>query len=307
MGDVPLFGAKIADRHPDREPAGKPGVRQEHRSVTVHEFIAQRHGGDPRVRVLAASLTVFALAGLIMCETLGISTVLKPLLFDDVGMTGLVVCVILAVMMLCAILSGHSGVMYAAQLQLGVLYFGLFGATVFLMYLQVSTLGRLPVRGALAIQLALFACGRSGVRLELVESLLARLQADDLPTARLGSSVGASDIVAMSQLAVPLIGRIGAGPGGAGPAPIGGLAAKEGSHPAMFGALIMVFALLCWASSLFIPPTGQGAPNLRVDPNIARSTGSLAAAGAGAGVGAGVVAAVGGEVPGAETQTIGCG
>jgi histidine ammonia-lyase len=83
------------------------------------------------------------------------------------------------------------------------------------------------VRGALAIQLALFACGRSGVRLELVESLLARLRNDDLPTARLGSSVGASDIVAMSQLAVPLIGRMGAGPGGAGPAPIGGLAAKE--------------------------------------------------------------------------------
>ena len=39
--------------------------------------------------------------------------------------------------------------------------------------------------------------------------------------------------------------------------------------------MIMVFALLCWVASLFIPRTGQGAPNLRVDPNIARSTGSL--------------------------------
>ncbi len=56
---------------------------------------------------------------------------------------------------------------------------------------------------------------------------------------------------------------------------VGGLAAKEGNHPAYFGALIMVFALLCWASSLFIPRTGEGAPNLAVDPNIARSTGSL--------------------------------
>jgi hypothetical protein len=128
------------------------------RSVTVHAFIAQRHGGDPRVRVLAASLTVFALAGLIMCEALGISTVMKPLLSDDVGMTGLLICVILAVMMLCAMLAGHSGVMYAAQLQLGVLYFGLFGATIFLMYLQVSTLGRLPVRGALAIAYAAAFC-----------------------------------------------------------------------------------------------------------------------------------------------------
>jgi acyl-[acyl-carrier-protein]-phospholipid O-acyltransferase/long-chain-fatty-acid--[acyl-carrier-protein] ligase len=56
---------------------------------------------------------------------------------------------------------------------------------------------------------------------------------------------------------------------------VGGLAAKEGNHPAYFSALIMVFALLCWASSLFIPRTGEGAPNLAVDPNIARSTGSL--------------------------------
>src|SRR5204863_3181095 len=39
--------------------------------------------------------------------------------------------------------------------------------------------------------------------------------------------------------------------------------------------MIMVFAVLSWAASLLIPRTGQGAPNLRVDPNIARSTGSL--------------------------------
>jgi acyl-[acyl-carrier-protein]-phospholipid O-acyltransferase/long-chain-fatty-acid--[acyl-carrier-protein] ligase len=56
---------------------------------------------------------------------------------------------------------------------------------------------------------------------------------------------------------------------------VGGLAAKEGSHPAIFGAMIMVFAVLCWAASLLIPRTGQGAPNLYIDPNIARSTGSL--------------------------------
>src|SRR5437764_11451933 len=56
---------------------------------------------------------------------------------------------------------------------------------------------------------------------------------------------------------------------------VGGLAAKEGNHPAVFGAMIIVFAVACWASSLMIPRTGQGAPELRVDPNIARSTGSL--------------------------------
>src|SRR6187455_308212 len=56
---------------------------------------------------------------------------------------------------------------------------------------------------------------------------------------------------------------------------VGGLAAKEGTHPAYFGAMIVIFSLLCWGASLLIPRTGQGAPNLYVDPNIARSTGSL--------------------------------
>ena len=54
-------------------------------------------------------------------------------------------------------------------------------------------------------------CGRSGVRLGLVESLLAP-PAGRRPADRgaAGASVGASDIVAMSQMAVPLIGRAGA-------------------------------------------------------------------------------------------------
>jgi acyl-[acyl-carrier-protein]-phospholipid O-acyltransferase/long-chain-fatty-acid--[acyl-carrier-protein] ligase len=56
---------------------------------------------------------------------------------------------------------------------------------------------------------------------------------------------------------------------------VGGLAAKEGSHPAIFALLIMTFALLSWLVSLYIPRTGEGAPNLKVDPNIARSTASL--------------------------------
>ena len=56
---------------------------------------------------------------------------------------------------------------------------------------------------------------------------------------------------------------------------VGGLAAKEGNHPGWFATLIVVFALACWGSSLLIPRTGQGAPTLHVDPNIARSTGAL--------------------------------
>ncbi len=41
---------------------------------------------------------------------------------------------------------------------------------------------------------------------------------------------------------------------------VGGLAAKGGGDPASFAGLMMVFALLCWTSSLFIPEVGEGAP-----------------------------------------------
>jgi histidine ammonia-lyase len=103
------------------------------------------------------------------------------------------------------------------------------------------------VRGALAIQLALFSKGRSGVRLELVESLLARLQANDLPAARLGASVGASDIVAMSQLAVPLLGKAGVASGGRGPAPLESLAAKEAVSLLNSNSLMLAEAALALA------------------------------------------------------------
>ena len=56
---------------------------------------------------------------------------------------------------------------------------------------------------------------------------------------------------------------------------VGGLAARDGTHPAYFGAMIVVFSLLCWGASLMIPRTGEGAPHLYVDFNIARSTGAL--------------------------------
>lgn len=105
------------------------------------------------------------------------------------------------------------------------------------------------VRGALAIQLALFARGRSGIRPALVESLLARLASDDLPQARLGASLGASDIVGMSQLAVPLTGKRGLGAGGAGPRPIGPLAAKEALSLLNSNSLMLAEAALALAES----------------------------------------------------------
>jgi acyl-[acyl-carrier-protein]-phospholipid O-acyltransferase/long-chain-fatty-acid--[acyl-carrier-protein] ligase len=55
----------------------------------------------------------------------------------------------------------------------------------------------------------------------------------------------------------------------------GGLAAKGGGDPAHLSLLMIGFALLCWASSLFIPPTGGAAPDLAISWNIAGSTADL--------------------------------
>jgi acyl-[acyl-carrier-protein]-phospholipid O-acyltransferase / long-chain-fatty-acid--[acyl-carrier-protein] ligase len=53
---------------------------------------------------------------------------------------------------------------------------------------------------------------------------------------------------------------------------VGGIAAKDGGDPAHFAFLMIVFSLLCWGASLFIPRTGQAAPDLKVQANVLRST-----------------------------------
>ena len=56
---------------------------------------------------------------------------------------------------------------------------------------------------------------------------------------------------------------------------VGGMAAKDGGDPASFAGLMLVFALLCWGSSLLIPKVGSGAPDLKISVNIVSSTGRL--------------------------------
>ncbi len=53
---------------------------------------------------------------------------------------------------------------------------------------------------------------------------------------------------------------------------VGGLAARGGGDVAAFAVLVMGFAVACWIASLLIPPTGEGAPHLKVAINIAAST-----------------------------------
>ena len=58
---------------------------------------------------------------------------------------------------------------------------------------------------------------------------------------------------------------------------VGGIAAKDGGDPAHFAALMIVFSVMCWSASLFIPRTGEAAPDLVPDRNILKSTGGLLA------------------------------
>jgi acyl-[acyl-carrier-protein]-phospholipid O-acyltransferase / long-chain-fatty-acid--[acyl-carrier-protein] ligase len=52
----------------------------------------------------------------------------------------------------------------------------------------------------------------------------------------------------------------------------GNFAMRGGGEPMLLALMMMIFALLCWTASLFIPKTGRAAPDLAIDPNILRST-----------------------------------
>jgi acyl-[acyl-carrier-protein]-phospholipid O-acyltransferase / long-chain-fatty-acid--[acyl-carrier-protein] ligase len=53
---------------------------------------------------------------------------------------------------------------------------------------------------------------------------------------------------------------------------VAGIAAKDGGDPIHFAWLMILSSVACWIASLFIPRTGEGAPNLTINPNIAAST-----------------------------------
>jgi hypothetical protein len=127
-------------------------------SMTVHEFIARQHGNDSRVRLLASSLSVFALVGLAIGEAIGLATLVGPILLDNVNSTYIFICGMLMLMALYSILSGHSGVMRSAQTQLGVLYLCLFGSTALLLYMLISALNPMPPHGTFAVVFVAVCC-----------------------------------------------------------------------------------------------------------------------------------------------------
>src|SRR5262245_51135031 len=52
----------------------------------------------------------------------------------------------------------------------------------------------------------------------------------------------------------------------------GGVAARQSTDAGFFAILVIAFAIACWISALLIPPTGEGAPPLKLTANIAGST-----------------------------------
>jgi acyl-[acyl-carrier-protein]-phospholipid O-acyltransferase/long-chain-fatty-acid--[acyl-carrier-protein] ligase len=57
----------------------------------------------------------------------------------------------------------------------------------------------------------------------------------------------------------------------------GGFAARGGGDPSKFALAMIGVAALCYLASLFIPATGEAAPELKIEKNIFRSTGRLIA------------------------------
>ena len=124
------------------------------RSVTVHAFIARAHGNDPRVRLVAAGITLCALFGLVIGEALAAAAFLGPMLKANATLAALLLVAALLSLAATAALSGHAGIMHSAQLQLGMLYFGLFGATLLVLYLHVSARTPLPPHVGVAVAFA---------------------------------------------------------------------------------------------------------------------------------------------------------
>jgi hypothetical protein len=134
------------------------GAHLHDRSMTVHAFIARHHGGDSRVRALAAALTVFAIYGLMVCVMIGLAILLRSIFSDSGAAAEVFVAVIFLAVAICSVFAGPLGILYATQIQLGLIYFGLFAAIVFLLYLQGSSVGAMPLKAIVALLLIAAVC-----------------------------------------------------------------------------------------------------------------------------------------------------
>jgi hypothetical protein len=128
------------------------------RSITVPGFIARQHGNDARVQLFAAALSLFAFTGLITSAAIGVASLVKPILPGGLNATFPIACGLLGLMMLYTIPAGNSGAMRSAQAQLGILYFGLIGSTLIVLYMLISSAGRMPPHGTFAVAVLTVCC-----------------------------------------------------------------------------------------------------------------------------------------------------
>ena len=128
------------------------------RSITVPGFIARQHGNDPRVLLFAAALSVIAFAGLITGAAIGVASLVNQVLPGGPNLTFAIACGLLGLMMLYTIPAGNSGAMRSAQAQLGILYLGLIGSILVVLYMLISSAVRMPPRGTFAVAVLAACC-----------------------------------------------------------------------------------------------------------------------------------------------------
>ena len=128
------------------------------RSITVPGFIARHHGNDPRVQLFAAALSVLAFAGLITGAALGVASLVNQVVPGGLNFTSAIACGLLGLTMLYTIPAGNSGAMRSMQAQLGILYLGLFGSILVVLYMLISSAVRMPPRGTFAVAVLAACC-----------------------------------------------------------------------------------------------------------------------------------------------------
>jgi hypothetical protein len=155
-----MFGTGLYLIYTLRRPmlAFMSGALGRDRSITVPGFIARQHGNDVRVQLFAAALSLFAFTGLITSAAIGVASLVKPILPGGLNATFPIACGLLGLMMLYTIPAGNSGAMRSAQAQLGILYFGLIGSTLIVLYMLISSAGRMPPHGTFAVAVLTVCC-----------------------------------------------------------------------------------------------------------------------------------------------------
>jgi hypothetical protein len=154
-----MFGAGLYLIYRLRRPilAFLKGRLAQDQSITIPAFVAKQHGDDPRVRFFAAALTVVALIGLASTAALGFASLLNVIFHGGPIAKFGISCSMLALVAAYTIPGGNTGTMRAAQLQLGILYVGMFVSILLALYLLISSAEPMPLQGTVAVA-ALAAC-----------------------------------------------------------------------------------------------------------------------------------------------------